>query len=265
MAETVKKQKWELLSDIWKIEGGLYLWLIKPLLILQHTRFHGLGKYFSYLPPTKGYIFGFKVQIQPGKDFHKKYLNTYENYQINWIPEVENQYFFDIGAHSGRYTLEASRLGYSVVSFEPSTETFNNLQKNIELNNMRNRIDAYNVGVSHSEKMEPFKEQYSHTGKNKISGEGSSQIRCLRLDRFRDLAHQTGFVKIDVEGHEKAVIRGGTKFFEKTPIGSFVALETVHQDVSDLLENKGYKVVDKTLTDTLLKKTTDKGSLTTQG
>lgn len=66
-------------------------------------------------------------------------FNSFEN-ETGWIWKIlakESEVIFDIGANTGIYSLTAKALNSKakVVAFEPSTNTFNKLVKNNDINN----------------------------------------------------------------------------------------------------------------------------------
>ena len=49
----------------------------------------------------------------------------------------------DIGANIGIYSLYAAKRGHKVVAFEPESQNFALLQRNISLNNLDNYISLF--------------------------------------------------------------------------------------------------------------------------
>ena len=69
---------------------------------------------------------------------------------IRWIDDFEDKaVFWDIGANVGVYSLYAAvRKGATVLAFEPSAANFHVFSRNIQLNNLFNRVTAYCVAFS---------------------------------------------------------------------------------------------------------------------
>src|SRR5437868_5193159 len=56
--------------------------------------------------------------------------------------------FADIGANIGSYTVLASgHVGARSFAFEPVASTFENLLKNVSLNNISDRVRSYNIAL----------------------------------------------------------------------------------------------------------------------
>jgi FkbM family methyltransferase len=122
----------------------------------------------------------------------------------------------DVGAHIGFYTcLVASIVGETgkVYSFEPMSSHYDLLLKNIQENGFQRMVKAFkvvcsdvngNVNISKTSNM--FVVGYN-------GGSEQATAKAVRLD---DLIEGTiDFVKIDVEGHEPAVIRGMTSILSR--------------------------------------------------
>jgi len=77
-------------------------------------------------------------------------LLTKEPDMIRWIDGFEgNSVFWDIGANVGVFSLYAgARRGVSVLSFEPSAANFYVLSRNIQLNQLDDRVTAYCLALS---------------------------------------------------------------------------------------------------------------------
>ena len=119
----------------------------------------------------------------------------------------------DVGSNIGYYTLIAADLigsGGRVFSFEPDTENFRLLQKNISENNCQN-IEAINLAVSDKTgKLRLFLSE-ENQGDHRIYDSGSKrqsvEVGATSLDDFlKD--RPVDFIKIDVEGAEPLVFAG---------------------------------------------------------
>jgi FkbM family methyltransferase len=125
--------------------------------------------------------------------------------------------FIDVGANIGVYTLIASEVAnVKVVSVEPHPATFALLEENVRLNARRN-VYCLNIALSQHDGELQFTD-YRERAVNRVvsAGEnGGSELRVASR-RFDDLCHELGvipdFIKIDVEGHECAVLEGFGNF-----------------------------------------------------
>lgn len=173
-------------------------------------------------------INGFKVKLFLKSSIDREiYLkNEYEKNQLKFIKNILKEdkfnYFFDIGAYIGFYSLSLYKLVDKTVAFEPNFQNFQRLTKNININNFK--IDSYNVGCSDNKKI--LKLWY--TDKNKRGGSSIFQdgdkefdkydkkkllfeeIKTDKLDNLYNLKNKKILFKIDVERHELNVLQGAS-------------------------------------------------------
>jgi FkbM family methyltransferase len=134
---------------------------------------------------------------------------------------------WDVGANFGLYSiLCAKQLGPDgrVFAVEPHRRALKLLYENIDLNDMRNRIEVFEGALSDQdgsaaffESMETAFSGLSDTGRATL--EDTSMVETLRLDSLR---RKTGtrpidLIKIDVEGHEAAVLEGALVALNASP------------------------------------------------
>lgn len=147
----------------------------------------------------------------------------------------EGDIFIDVGANIGLMSIFSSRVignKGKVYSFEPVLETFTILQKNIEINKIRN-VGAFNIGISDTKG-----KSFIYT--NPYAGKGSSsfikpldqsesteyEIIIETLDEFLISHHLANIrmVKIDVEGWELHVLRGAESLL-RSPQAPIICIE----------------------------------------
>jgi FkbM family methyltransferase len=172
----------------------------------------------------------------------------------------EGDYFIDIGANIGLFTLIAADVvgpNGRVIAFEPTPKTYNRLLTNIELNAFDN-IDVYNIGLSSSAQKLQF--NISNNGYDAWNSFAASNFSVLNEQIMVDVStldfeltkydkSKIRLVKIDVEGWEKFVLNGGVDFLKKyspqlliefTEQNTFAAGYMV-QEVYDFMVDLGYK------------------------
>lgn len=120
--------------------------------------------------------------------------------------------FVDVGANIGAYTLIASEVsGTRVVSFEPHPGTFGMLEKNVRLNG-RSNVVCLNLALSRQDGELCFTDKPGSSVNRVepgINSETKLRVPCRRLGAVcRELKLVPDIVKIDVEGHETAVLEG---------------------------------------------------------
>lgn len=181
----------------------------------RHTK---LDRVVSYLTPD----FSDVIVEKDGLIFHlidheSIYLIVFhEDWMEKYLKIREGDVFVDIGAHIGKYSIQAFRNAGRVIAIEADPDNYHRLVMNIELNNAEN-IDAVNKAAWHREETLNF-----HVGE--FSGQGSLkedlhdrrrytgtiQVQAEAADTIlRDMnVQRVDWVKIDVEGAEYEVLCG---------------------------------------------------------
>lgn len=143
------------------------------------------------------------------------YCGLYEYEEMNFISHNLNEgdYFVDIGANIGVYSILAASKGAKVISIEPVVSTFEILKKNIELNNFQNLIKAINIGISNKKEILNFssnQDALNHVIMNEDKQKIGIKVNSFSLDEIMK-GVMPKFIKIDVEGFETNVIEGAEK------------------------------------------------------
>ncbi len=146
----------------------------------------------------------------------------------------------DIGAHHGIYTLGTSLFSRRVVAVEPQYHLARTLRKS-----MPPRVTLIEGALS-SEAGEatlriPLREwdSLSHLD---FGGEDDSRWRSQRVALFRmdDIVQEAvGFVKVDVEGHEREVLEGALRIITSDKPVFLIEIEERHRPGS-VAEAHGY-------------------------
>jgi len=121
--------------------------------------------------------------------------------------------FVDIGANQGLYSLLAAQNPHckAAVAFEPVAATFALLRDNIALNGMGAAIKPVHAAVSLQSGIARIATDRAHSGTASLRDTGTAEgeeIRILGIagvDTLIDGALPL-IIKIDVEGHEEAVV-----------------------------------------------------------
>lgn len=129
---------------------------------------------------------------------------------------LKGYHFIDIGANIGIHSLMAAKYNseIEIYSFEPDTQNFLDLIKNISLNGFRN-IRPFRMGLGNSIGQIPLNiNEGWNKGKHSIKivfndSRKTILIPITKLDCFKENIKSSSLViKIDVEGFEKEVLEG---------------------------------------------------------
>jgi FkbM family methyltransferase len=156
--------------------------------------------------------------------------------------------FVDVGANIGTYSLMASRIvgpGGGVCAFEPCPQNFERLKENISLNGITNirwsekAISDDSSGANLYETPNP-----ANSGQPSLKPrDGATKVKvlCTTLDKeLRD--SPVNLVKMDVEGCEDRVIRGGDRLFSRADAPLVLCEGDVSCLAAMMLEKPGYSI-----------------------
>ena len=158
---------------------------------------------------------------------------------LEWIEAFpDDACFWDIGANVGTFSLYAALSGnVHVVAIEPAANTFSTLTRNIDLNGMNDRVSAYCIAFSDKTRLDMlymsrvesggvwhgFGTETNQFGKT-IATKLQQGAIGFSVDDFvatfspRPPTH----LKIDVDGIEPHILRGGRKVLSAPSLKSVI-------------------------------------------
>ncbi len=119
--------------------------------------------------------------------------------------------FLDIGANIGFYTVLIGRSGLAgrLIAFEPDPRSLDQLGANLLMNGLTGKVEIVAKAVSDRAGRVPFAfHDATATGLSRIAEHAADTVDAIRVDDAVNAQGLTIFAKIDVEGHERAVLRG---------------------------------------------------------
>ena len=183
---------------------------------------------------------------------------------LNYLKDATT--ILDIGANMGHTALEINKdrlsriKNFSITCFEPYPENFSMLQHNLTLNSTAH-IQVENLGLGAEERlMKMYKDCDTNSGGNRIVYEPTKntldveEVRVTSLDNYLNSKNinKVDFIKIDVEGYEYEVLKGGIETLKTMKPRLFIELDnenlknqgsSAHELIS-FLEQLGYSVSD---------------------
>lgn len=167
------------------------------------------------------------LDIRDSQQRHIYYSRLYEYPYISCLQNFikSGDLFVDVGANIGFYTIWAAlQVGLEgrVFSFEPNPLAYAFLEKNIELNELRN-VNLYQVAVGESDGMAQLEARFDDLALSRIvrseTGKEIISVTQKRLDTFFSETEKTQikFIKVDAEGAEPEILQGGETILEKRP------------------------------------------------
>ncbi len=177
---------------------------------------------------------------------HLRTLNRAKTYSqkepdtLDWLDSFESgSCYFDIGANIGQYSLyPAKKYGKAVqvFAFEPQSNNYYALNKNIYMNNLSGQILSYCLAVSGRSEFSKLyipkfipggnRSQFGHEDLEnmKIS---ATHIQGMFGVTLNDLCSQWGFpcpnyMKIDVDGIEISILEGASEVLANPALKSVI-------------------------------------------
>jgi len=160
--------------------------------------------------------------------------------------------FLDVGAHIGYYTVIAARLvggAGCVCSFEPGDTTREHLLANVERNGFRNvQIHAEALAETTGEVGFYPSVLAGNQGISSIVAPGDGRaapvtVPSISLDDFAArLGRRIDFLKMDIEGAELQVIRGGQRVLAGSDAPPIIFEAHELAPVADALHALGYRI-----------------------
>lgn len=204
--------------------------------------------------------------ISEALERHGTFDNHVIRHAMDILKDVEVGTVLDIGANVGSFTLPVAKHKpqMNLVSFEPQRRVFYQLCGNVAINRLSN-IHALNYGLGeevtefivdvpdydHETNIGAFSldPQVREHGDYLCRTKGNTQkIDILTLDAL--MYSDVRLIKIDVEGMELSVLKGGLKFLEHNNYPPILFEAWTHkqwflprrQELMDFLDGLGYEV-----------------------
>jgi hypothetical protein len=152
------------------------------------------------------------------------YFGLMEMEEMSFLAHLlrPNDVFYDIGANVGAYSILISQHSKCrVYSFEPHPKTFDLLLRNISIQKNNQLIQAYNFGLgekSSSVKFTSNLDTVNHVSSN--INEETIEVQINVLDDL-NIPIPTS-IKIDVEGFEYYVLRGGLNILKNDALKAII-------------------------------------------
>jgi FkbM family methyltransferase len=178
--------------------------------------------------------------VDSGKALNRARTLCREEPVAKWLfQDLESESaMWDIGSYHGHYAVLAGLKGATVTAFEPNPDNRARLAMHVrDLNNV-STVEIFSAGLSDKE----ARQSLSDAGSMSELGDGKLGVWTIPGD---DIDEQPTHVKIDVEGHETAVLEGMAETLQNV---QRIAVEVHDEDeywiVHDRLVDAGFSVTD---------------------
>lgn len=196
---------------------------------------------YMYLPNKKDYI---QNTIQNSKKFYES-----DMLEDIYKRDITGKTVIDIGANIGNHTIYFSKVAKAkkVYSFEPFKEVLKILTKNIEINNVEERVQIFDAAVGRKTSKATIDiVDERNLGMNKVCQVANGEVDVVTLDEvLLPIVDSVDVIKIDVEGMGLDVLYGSIKIIERFNPDIYIEAETDSdfQEISTILSNYNYKPI----------------------
>jgi FkbM family methyltransferase len=148
---------------------------------------------------------------------------------------------FDVGANAGYFSLLARDLGADAVAFEPNPVALALIRRSLAADASRFTVIA-SACSDRDGTVTLYPHSLDSTGMSSVTKPGTCAVRVttVTLDRFAESRGLTPtLLKIDVEGHELAVIAGAERILRTAR--PLAIVETAFRETFDVMSRLGYE------------------------
>jgi len=148
---------------------------------------------------------------------------------------------FDIGAHTGVYSLLFAKHGLKTFAFEPLPRNLGWLYRTLTANHCR-KVTVVPWGMGETTGLSGFAEGEHHS-MGHLSATGEQPAMVVSLPDFCErYGVSPDLIKMDVEGGEAGLLRGGKAVLEAKRPALLLSThgEAVKKECFDLLQGMGY-------------------------
>lgn len=238
----------------------LVLTILSPIFMLELRSYNQLKKQNMRIINTLAILPNKIVNIGSAKFYVPNYpidliqSEIVENstfYEIDLLIELQpyikkNAVILDIGANIGNHSVYWAVRSYAkkIYSFEPVEDFFKILKKNIEINQLNDKVKIFNIGLSNQKINGSILEYHrDNIGETRIKQDSNGNLMLDRLDNITFEDNTIDFIKIDVEGHELEVLQGARETLLKYRPVVFVEISSENKTkVHEYLTKLGYRL-----------------------
>lgn len=221
-----------------------------------------IPNHYQYSPGSTREVhregFSWTLDLSEWMDWYL-YWGLYDPSIERFLAELQpGQTIVDVGANNGRWSLRASEIvgpGGAVHAIEPFPANVHRLLRNLSLNDVAN-VEHHAVALGDGRgKITMTLGAQDNLGTARVSaaGEQGVEVDQMSLDEWHEQEGigRVDVIKIDVEGHEEAVISGGRAVLREWRPWLFVELSDLHlaergssaSNLLALLEGLDYRAV----------------------
>lgn len=216
---------------------------------LRYGDFLSVISAFKYVKNRKSHNNNRIIRTSVGTFYCRKNTNDFQfaNYYYEWgvkkfiLDHIrESTVFIDGGACIGGYSILLSKYNIRCIAFEPMADNYSVLLKNLELNKLSDKVEAFRIGLGDENKQARFKFNPVNTGASFIDMDNNSANPISEIRTFDSMftelkigGNEKILFKLDVEGMEVEALLGAAEFIRQYPNISFI-IEYKHSGIDQV-------------------------------
>ena len=193
---------------------------LKSIIYAGGEKYHFAGKDLLFMPNSR--------------PVRRKYINSRSDVVRNDVLQIiyfENNFkpehvIWDIGSHFGHYSIFAASIAGNenqVFSFEPDSSATIMQKQNIIINHFENKIKLYDYVISDKDGTIKFMDLSGNANSHIVKDSSLSDMNCVikeakSLDSLLSIIPEPNFIKIDTEGAEIDILRGGSNLLQNDKV-----------------------------------------------
>ncbi|MBM4104737.1 MAG: FkbM family methyltransferase [Phycisphaerae bacterium] len=182
-----------------------------------------LGRFGARCPKRAVFRFAdreFEMELDLAESPECGYLFRHPAPPIARLVREGGRTMLDVGANAGLHALCGRSTFARVHAFEPNPTTAARLVRNISMSGAEEHVRVHRVALSDRSGTASISVERGHSGASRLGADSPQDSVAVPLDTLDAVADREGFVevdlvKIDVEGHEAAVVRGGRRLLAR--------------------------------------------------
>lgn len=222
---------------------------------------------YSFINTTSGNLQHLNIEgswpsfiLSDKDDYIPNYIRRTGGWELHLIEDAkkyikDDTMVLDIGANIGVWSVYmAKNKSLTVHAFEPYLPTYYNLCSNLLINNALN-VQTHRCALGSSEehgKVLPLYVLPSNIGATRLTPIGNQPFKEAPFHATLDYLDRmfpteiVSFIKIDVEGHEEQVLRGGHELISRSkPVIYFESWDghpTIQKPLFEYIHSLGYNI-----------------------
>jgi FkbM family methyltransferase len=170
------------------------------------------------------------------------YCGLHEYVDMSFVLDTlkPGELFLDVGANVGCYTVLASKVcGAKTIAVEPDLEAGRALRRNIAINEIANCVEVVQAALGAKEGSVMF--TVGQDTMNRVASPENDNVREVPITTLDQILKRQvpAIMKIDVEGYEAEVLKGGTNTLMEPNLRAII-IECLDDEVHSLLSQAGF-------------------------